>query len=197
MTLQIKDLGESYWTNRYEQGQTGWDAGAITTPLKEYFDQLPNKAARILIPGAGNGYEAVYLHQQGFTNVFVADLSAIPLQNIKAQAPTFPQEHLLQQDFFTLTGTFDYIIEQTFFCALHPDLRTQYAQKMHELLAPNGHLAGVLFNAPLFTDHPPYGGNPEQYRPVFEPLFTFKAWQECYNSIKPRAGREWWINLTR
>ena len=39
---------ENYWSDRYRQGNTPWDAGGITTPLKTYFDQfgwLPNDDA--------------------------------------------------------------------------------------------------------------------------------------------------------
>ena len=50
----------NYWEERYQKGETGWDAGKITTPIKEYIDQLTNKNLKILIPGAGNGYEFDY-----------------------------------------------------------------------------------------------------------------------------------------
>ena len=41
--------------------------------------QLTNKAAKILIPGAGNAYETEYLHQNGFTNVHILDFVLDPL----------------------------------------------------------------------------------------------------------------------
>ena len=34
-------LDQQYWTNRYHNHETAWDAGRITTPLKDYFDTLP------------------------------------------------------------------------------------------------------------------------------------------------------------
>jgi hypothetical protein len=49
---------ENYWTNRYETESTGWDLGSPSTPLKTYFEQLKAKTLHILIPGAGNAYEA-------------------------------------------------------------------------------------------------------------------------------------------
>ena len=39
----------NYWEERYQKGETGWDAGKITTPIKEYIDQLTNKNLKILI----------------------------------------------------------------------------------------------------------------------------------------------------
>ena len=44
---------KEYWTQRYKDDLTGWDIGAVSTPLKTYFDQLTDKNMRILIPGAG------------------------------------------------------------------------------------------------------------------------------------------------
>ena len=74
---------QAFWTNRYQENRTGWDIGYPSTPLKEYFDQLDNKALKILIPGAGNAYEAEYLWQQGFKNVHVLDISEIPLKALQ------------------------------------------------------------------------------------------------------------------
>ena len=184
-----------FWTNRYKQAQTGWDLGAPSTPLKSYIDQLSQKDMAILIPGAGNAYEAEYLHRQGFTQVTVMDLSAEPLENLKQRCPEFPEDHLVQGDFFAHQGSYDVILEQTFFCALDPSLREAYVEQMAAILKPQGHLAGVLFDIPLNSDHPPFGGNRDSYRTLFEPHFHFHTWETCYNSIPPRAGNELWINL--
>lgn len=188
---------EQYWTDRYHQGATQWDAGAVTRPLKEYFDQLINKRLNILIPGAGNAYEAEYLFRLGFDNVWVTDISKVPLNNLKSRVPEWPEERLIPGNFFDMEGRFDLIIEQTFFCALHPSERQAYALKCFELLNKNGKLVGVLFEDKLFDDHPPYGGFREDYRPIFEPYFDFDVFERCYNSIKPRQGRELFINLVK
>lgn len=188
---------EKYWTDRYQTGETQWDTGGVTTPLREYFDQLTDKDLRILIPGCGNAWEAEYLHHRGFGNVFLADISEVPLQAFAKRYPDFPKHQLLHKDFFELDGTFDLIVEQTFFCALHPSQRAAFVRKCAGLLNPGGKLAGVLFNDPLNQDHPPYGGSKEEYLPYFTPYFDINIFDECYNSIKPRAGRELFILMTR
>ena len=188
---------EKYWTQRYDQKQTQWDAGSITTPLKEYFDQLNDKNLKILIPGCGEAYEAEYLWKNGFKNVYVADISSDPLESFKKRVTDFPEEQLLNINYFELKMKFDLIIEQTFFCALHPSERSDYAKKTYELLKPGGKLVGVLFDVPLFNEHPPFGGNREDYLPIFEPLFSPKVFERCHNSIKPRAGRELFIILEK
>lgn len=116
-------MDKNYWHNRWEQGETKWDIGYISTPLKTFFDQLTNKEQKILIPGCGSGYEGEYLWRKGFNNVYQLDISEIPLQKFHERVPDFPKEQLLATDFFALEGPFDLVIEQTFFCALHPELR--------------------------------------------------------------------------
>lgn len=181
---------KNFWDERYKSGKTGWNIGYVSTPLKTYFDQLTNKDLKILIPGTGNSYEAEYLFNQGFKQVFVADISAYPLQNLKKRVPDFPESHLLNQNFFNLEGQFDLIIEQTFFCALSLELRTAYRDKMVELLKPNGKLVGLLFKFPLIPDGPPFGGDKESYHDLFAKRFTIKTMETAYNSIPPRAGNE-------
>lgn len=190
------DLGIDYWNNRYVNNDFGWDTGSVSTPLKEYFDQLTNKDLSILIPGAGNAYEAEYLVNKNFTNVFVCDFAEEPLKNLKQRCPAIKPGNLLKIDFFEISNMkFDLIIEQTFFCALHPSLRQKYFEKMHELLKPNGKLVGLLFNDPLNSDMPPFGGSKEEYETYFKHHFKIKVYDTCYNSIKPRAGRELFIIL--
>ena len=188
---------EAYWTDRYASGNIPWDAGSITTPIKEFVDDLTNKDLRILIPGAGNAYEAEYLWKNGFKNTYVIDLSELPLKKLQDRCRDMPTSQMILGDFFALDDTFDLIIEQTFFCALHPSQRGEYIQKMSSLLAPGGSLVGVLFDDPLFTDHPPYGGNEEIYRSFFFPTFEEKVFTRCYNSIPPRANRELFIHVQR
>ena len=184
------NLNKEYWSNRYLEDSARWDLGSISPPLKEYINQLPSKDLKILIPGSGNSYEAEYLLQQGFKNVFVLDFAKEPLQNLKKRIPEFPDDHLLNQDFFDLETQFDLILEQTFFCALDPELREAYVKKMHKLLKPEGKLAGVLFNFELTKFGPPYGGDINSYENLFKGLFTIQKLEHCYNSIPPRAGNE-------
>lgn len=92
-------LNSNYWQERYQTNQIGWDVGAITTPIKEYIDQLKNKSIKILIPGCGNAHEAAYLWQQGFKNVFLLDYVAEPLNNFSKHYPDFPKNQLLLKDF--------------------------------------------------------------------------------------------------
>jgi thiopurine S-methyltransferase len=183
----------SFWSDKYKNNSTGWDVGHASTPLKTYIEQLGNKEISILIPGCGNSYEAELLHHLGFTNGFVLDIAKEPLENFSKRVPHFPKDHLLHTNFFNLEQQFDLILEQTFFCALHPSQRLQYVQKMHQLLYKKGRLAGLLFDFPLTEEGPPFGGNKEEYVQIFSPYFTIKTMAPAYNSIESRRGRELFV----
>ena len=182
-------LNKEYWENRYKSDTANWDIGQISNPLKEYIDQLKNKNVRILIPGAGNGYELDYLIEKGFHNVFVIDYAQQPIDAIIKRNKNL-KKHLICEDFFNHSETYDLILEQTFFCALQPNLRENYATKMFNLLSEKGKIAGLLFNFELSEVGPPFGGSYEEYVNLFSKKFTIKTLEPAYNSIKPRANKE-------
>lgn len=208
----MKILDQNYWQKRYENGEIGWDAGGITTPIKDFVDNMLESGAgrdlRILVPGAGSGYEAAYLWQQGFSNVYICDWAEDAIERFKKNAPDFPQHQILRGDFFELQGQYDMILEQTFFCALPPSLRPAYAQKCSELLdcptdmpdpdfAWKGRLVGVMFGITFPFEGPPFGGGKEEYIGYFEPYFDILTMENCYNSIKPRENAELWVVLKK
>ena len=183
-------LDKNYWNKRYETGEDAWDIGFVSTPLKEYIDQLEDKNIAILIPGCGNAYEAEYLLQKGFNNITVIDISTVAAEAVKQKlAPYGNRIEVLRGDFFELQQKFDLILEQTFFCALNPKLRKNYAIKMYDLLKENGKLVGLFFNR-NFDNSPPFGGNKEEYLDLFAPLFDILVLEPAYNSIEQRAGTE-------
>jgi thiopurine S-methyltransferase len=187
---------KDFWSQRYANNLLGWDTGVVTTPIKAYVDQLTNQELRILIPGCGQGHEAVYLHDQGYRNVTVIDLVAQPINKLRLRCPDWPSEQFIIGDFFEHSGSYDLIFEQTFFCALDPQIRQSYADKVYDLLRPGGKLVGLLFNFPLTENGPPFGGARREYERYFD-RFTTKVMSEAYNSIKPRMGSELFINLQR
>lgn len=188
---------KSYWEEKFNSNETDWDIGYVSTPLKEYFDRLTNRDLKILIPGSGNGYEAEYLYNLGFKNVFILDWSDTAIKNFTSRFPKFPPQNIFNKDFFSHNEKYDLIIEQTFLCALDTSLRKNYVQKTSELLVEKGKLVGLLFNREFVSERPPFGGIKDEYVKLFEPYFDFKYFDECYNSIKPRMGSELFINLVK
>lgn len=185
----MEKLNKEYWENRYKKEETGWAIGSISTPIKTYIDQLTDKSLKILIPGAGNGYEFDYLIQKGFNNVTVIDIAKQPILELIRRNPS-KKSNIIECDFFTLNEKYDLILEQTFFCALDPKLRKKYVEQMHHLLYPKGKLVGLLFDFPLTNEGPPFGGCTEEYYSLFERTFKIKTLTTSYNSIKPRENKE-------
>ncbi len=191
------NLSEEFWENRYKNDDTGWDLGEISPPLKAYFDQLTNKEIKILIPGGGNSYEAEYLHNYGFINVYVVDLSKTALNNFKLRVHSFPSSHLLHQNFFDLKMLYDLIIEQTFFCAINPNLRPSYTKKASELLFKNGKIVGLLFDDHFKNDKPPFGGSKTEYLNYFQPYFNVFKMEHAYNSHPKEAVENYSLKFKR
>jgi len=193
----MNELSAHYWDELYKSGQTGWDIGYVSTPLKEYFDQLTDKSIKILIPGAGNGYEAEYLYKIGFPEVYLLDFAAETIKSFKNRLPDFPEDHLINENFFEHDAQYDMIVEQTFFSSIWRKQRAAYAEKIHQLLKPEGKLVGLLFGHEFDFNRPPYGGTENEYRHLFGRLFNIQTMEIAYNSIKPRTGRELFLILQK
>lgn len=189
-------MDDKYWQERWQEGNTPWDMGHAAPALTEYCAQLDRKDLRILIPGAGSGYEVDWLWENGYRNVTALDWSALAIERLAKRLPDLPEKQMVCGDFFALEGEFDLILEQTFLSAIDPQLRNRYAMKLFSLLAPGGTVAGVLFDFPL-DGGPPFGGTEADYRPIFDRLFDIKTMERCHNSIPPRAGRELFFILKK
>ena len=181
---------QNFWTERYQNNSTGWDLGKASLPLVSYIDSIGSKDLKILIPGAGNAYEAEYLWTSGFKNIHIVDIAEPPLNNLKQRLPQLPASQLIHQDFFDHIGSYDLILEQTFFCALDPKLRSAYCKHTNDLLKKGGLLSGVLFDFPLNYSGPPFGGSLAAYKALFQTRYSIKTLEPCYNSEASREGKE-------
>ncbi|MFD2565503.1 methyltransferase domain-containing protein [Aquimarina rubra] len=183
-------LDSHFWSKKYKLQQTGWDIGYAAPAIVSYFDQLDDKNVKILIPGCGNAYEAIHLFEKGFKNIYILDFVKETLEKFEKKHPDFPKKQILFKDFFSLEEQFDFIIEQTFFCALLPNQRKEYVTKMKSLLKPGGKLVGIFFDIDFEKSGPPFGGNKKEYLKLFSSSFKIKTLEKCYNSIPPRMGNE-------
>jgi len=190
------ELNQDFWNQRYENGQTGWDLGEACPAFVHYFSQDRNRDHAILIPGAGNAHEADMLLKLGYTHLTIVDIAPTVVARLKEKYADRPEIQILCGDFFLHEGSYDLILEQTFFCALDPSLRSAYVEKMAELLKPGGLLLGVLFDRD-FEGGPPFGGHAEEYRALFTPYFELLDFSTCIRSASPRAGSELFIRMRK
>ena len=76
--MQVKnDAG--YWDALWQNAETKWDLQQPSPPLMAYADQIPaeRRHLAVLIPGCGNGYEALYLLENGFSNLTTLDIAPL------------------------------------------------------------------------------------------------------------------------
>lgn len=193
-------MEKEFWEKKWVDKETGWDIGYASPAIKFQFQTTSNHEVKILIPGCGNAHEAEEIYALGFKNVYVIDISETAVASFKKRCPHFPEDQIICGDFFTsnkLTefGPFDFIVEQTFFCAINPERREEYCERMAEILADSGSVVGLMFNFPLETG-PPFGGSREEYVERFNKYFDSVEITDCKTSIEPRQDREFWIKLS-
>ncbi len=186
----MQEFDKKYWNKLFNDNRIGWDIGYVSPSIAEYFNQVENKEAKILVPGAGNAYEVEFLYENGFKNIFMLDFSEEAVKSFKKRYSKLPDNQIITQNFFEFEGKFDYIIEQTFFTSFHPSKRTIFAEKIHSLLSENGKYIGLFFNHEFGKNYPPFGALIETYKQLFDKYFHFKTFETAYNSIKPRKNRE-------
>ena len=186
----------TFWDEKYKANETGWDLNQISPPLKSFINTISDKSLRILIPGCGNAYEAEYLLQQRFTNITIIDISSTLIEKLNVKFDGQPIQ-VLHGDFFEHKEKYDMILEQTFFCALDPSLRANYIKHCHNLLNNSGKIVGLLFDVISDKQGPPFGGTKNEYQKLFEPLFLFKQFNKCSNSVQARNGNELFIEMKK
>jgi len=185
----MQDASKDFWNSRWETGQTGWDIGAPAPAFTTYFSDLSHKNAAVLIPGCGSGHEAEFLLSIGFTNITVIDIAPKAIAILNEKFRNNPNIKILCGDFFQHEGSYDYIVEQTFFCAIDPNLRHAYVSHTHQLLRPNGKIIAILFDR-SFEGGPPFGGSKEEYIQLFTPNFNVLSLELNQQSITQRMGTE-------
>ena len=188
----VNDL--EYWENIYLNNDTGWDLGAATPYIEKISDEI--KKGKVIILGCGRGYDAVMLAKKGF-EVTAVDFSpsAINFLNDLANQKSALVK-IIQRDIFSLAdnfkGHFDYVIEQTCFCAINPVRRLDYEKLVSNILCKNGKLIGLWFplDKKLSDGGPPYGTTVKEVKSIFNKGWKIKKEEFPKESIKTRIGRE-------
>jgi SAM-dependent methyltransferase len=194
---------EMTWEDHWAAGITPWDAGAASPALTELASTLrPPAGARALVPGCGSGYDVFLLAQSGFhaVGLDLAPSARSRFEQLRlAQSLNEERSVLRTEDFFqtspaALGGTFDFVWDYTFYCAIDPSLRDAYKSQLLSLLAPGGTLAMLIFpvipGAPR-DQGPPYPLDPEEVAAKLSPDLARVALLQPHASHPGREGKEW------
>eukprot|EP00916_Digyalum_oweni_P019305 GHVL01032141.1.p2 GENE.GHVL01032141.1~~GHVL01032141.1.p2 ORF type:complete len:259 (-),score=89.62 GHVL01032141.1:1568-2278(-) len=143
-----------------------FDAKSASPILKTL--NLP-KNGHFLIPGCGRGYDLVELS--------TPDRTVIGLE-ISETAAQICEEYIKNKmrgpggviidDFFTYSPKFkfDVIYDYTFFCAIHPNMRIKWSNKIFELINPGGLLVTVIYPICNKIDGPPFAVSLNIYKDI-------------------------------
>lgn len=192
----MKDLSASSWDARYQEGNTPWDLSGPTPEfarlLKE--DWFPRRG-RALVPGGGRGHDAILLARHGL-DAHLVDFAPLALTAVqeaasaeKATVITYRQDFFHLPQLAALQESFDLMLEYTFYCAIDPALRADYAKAAHALMKPGGLLVGLFFPLQPKGEGPPFVVSKEEIETLFAPYFELK-FETPQASVKPRAGSE-------
>jgi SAM-dependent methyltransferase len=150
---------------------------------------------RVLVPGCGSGYDLATLARDDRTVVGL-DLSEKARRAFLESTATLPGTVLFEvADFFSYEPTqpFDFVWDYTFFCALDPDRREDWATAMERLIRPGGLLATLLFpfeDPASDRDGPPWPVHARMVGDLLQRTFDPVEVREVAKSHPGREGRE-------
>lgn len=185
------------WEDAWREGRTGWDAGQSPPSLVGLVEggTLPEGLA--VVPGCGAGYDVITLAEGGrrVVGIDLAPTAAERFGTLREQAgidAAAARVHV--GDFFTFDPGEEVQLfwDYTFFCAIPPELRGAWADRVDALLGPAGELITLVF--PLTAvgnpDGPPYMVSLELYEATLGSRFTPVHIDDNPGSHEGRAGKE-------
>jgi len=140
MTVQIT------WEERYRKGETGWDRGLPSPATETWTEHWGCKPCRLLVPGCGFGHEVIAFAQQGF-DVTAVDIAPSAIHHLETELrdANLSVEPVCTDLFdFEPDALFDAIYEQTCMCALPPERRVEYVERLYCWLKPGGRLLAMF-----------------------------------------------------
>jgi len=190
-----------FWEDIYLADDTGWDLGEPTPVFDKIGDDLPS--GKVCILGCGRGYDAVMFAQKGF-EVTAVDFapSAVTAMHSLASS-TGVKINIIEEDIFSLfaqfNSEFDYVIEQTCFCAINPSRRGEYEQLVKAIIKPRGKLIGLWFplDKSMNDGGPPWGMTISEVKSIFYDGWKIEKEEFSKLSIPPRKNREKLIIFNR
>ena len=183
-----------FWEDIYLESDTGWDLKGVT-PV---FDSISNELikGKVCIVGCGRGYDAIMFAKKGF-DVTAVDFAPTPISELnKLAIQKSVTITTVQDDIFSLVekfpDTFDYVIEQTCFCAIHPNRRKEYEKLVRSILKLGGKLVGLWYPLDKSQEEggPPWGTTIDEVKSTFNSGWEIEKEEFPSQSVQPRKGRE-------
>ncbi len=148
---------QTLWEERYRKGETGWDRGASSPAAEAWMKHLGLEPCRLLVPGCGFGHEVITFADRGF-DVTAMDIAPSAIHHLETELcdKNLTAETTCADLFdFEPDTPFDAIYEQTCMCAIPPEQRTGYVERLYRWLIPGGRLLAMFMQTGK-EDGPPY-----------------------------------------
>jgi hypothetical protein len=186
------------WLVMWEKGMTPWNTPEAALGLKLLLDQnrIPT-TGKFIIPGCGQGLDCFAL-LNGSRTIYGVDLSPKIIQeNIQKQISLGISESELifkSGDFFEMgkdlgEGTFDFLMDYTFLCAIQPDMRLSWAKQLQNLLKSGAMLLTLMYPLSDHAGGPPFALSEQVYHDLLDPYFELIS-IEIGPTIERRQGKE-------
>jgi SAM-dependent methyltransferase len=185
-----------FWEERYTEGQDDWDLGTVTPSLLDFFNHpICPKSGRILVLGAGRGWDAEEWAKRGY-EVVAVDFCPTAVDCLESLSRKYPNLTAVDKDLFELQpkafGQFDVIYEYTCFSAIHPGRRDEYFEVWQRMLKDDGFVAAFFFpisNASTMQG-PPHATSEGELMARLDGIFNIESQADISNSPAGREGLE-------
>lgn len=199
---EMSSLNSQDWNARYASGDTPWDMRQPSPPLVALLRAGKLPYGRVLIPGCGSGYEVALLAEAGF-DVIGADYAESAIAAARKTSPALTDRFicadLLAGDVAEKVGTYDWAYDQTFFCAIEPQRRNEYAVAIARLVRIGGELIALSMRAMDPSGGPPYDSTPQEYVDLMSRHGFVEIERRALveESLAARRGRETLVRMRR
>jgi SAM-dependent methyltransferase len=192
------------WRERWLIGRTGWDQGQAHGEMGRLLEhaslegRLPT-GARIFSAGCGRAHNEAWLAGHGYS---VDAVDAVPeaIEGARALYSELHSLHLEVADVFATaapTQPYAAVFDRAMLCALQPQHRAAYVQKISEKLEEGGLVMAILFRLTRSPDGPPFSVNEDEARELFAPRFDLVHASSCPPPPNPHNVLEEWLCIWR
>jgi SAM-dependent methyltransferase len=182
------------WEEFYRKGETFWDKGEPSPPMRQYLERHP-LSGRALVPGCGHGHEVALAVEHGLDATGL-DIAPTGVAEARALYPRIAGR-FVTGDLFDppgeMKGAFDLVLEHTCMSGLAPTLRPSYRRGIDLTLRRGGLLVGVWFINPDLgpgKEGPPFPFSVADLTALFADGYDILEDYVPEVAFKTRVGRE-------
>lgn len=210
----------SYWRSKWRKGKIGFHMKDGFPGLEKYWNSIPmNNKPTVLVPLCGKSKDLVWLakHSDRVVGVEISELAVEQFfkeNSLNAEISTFADFTIYRSgnieiwngDFFKLPKqklpSFELVFDRAALVALPPEMRTEYAAKIIDLISNN---ALILLHLYYYRQEemngPPFSVSPGEVKKLYGDKFQLKILEQKelnvdnYKKFQNRGLRSYFIEI--